>query len=273
MTPTLPPSPGLIVLLAGLPAGSAAAAAAVGSGFDGPWFWRGFGAALLLAIAIGLLLYRTHLRVIRDLRERTRADLDRQVQRRTADLEVANRNLRDLADTDGLTGLSNRRHFDRLLREAFERALLTGRRLSVLLLDVDHFKQFNDSRGHLAGDAALKSLGQLLQKAVRSDTVVARYGGEEFAVIAPGGLREATGLGERLRRKVESELDLRISVGVACLDARADRDEPALLARADRALYAAKAAGRNRVEADSLGGNGAKADVPPAEKPRALRLR
>lgn len=248
MSPTAQTLPRLILPLASLLYAPAAFAAA--GGWSGAWFWRGFGSALLLAGIAGVLLYRRHLQVLRELRERHQAELDRQVQRRTADLEIANRNLRDLADTDGLTGLSNRRHFDRLLREAFERSLLTGRRLSVLLLDVDHFKHFNDTRGHLAGDAALKSLGQLLHKSVRSDTAVARYGGEEFAVITPGGLREAVGLGERLRRRVEAELEVRVSVGVACLDPRTDRDEPALLARADRALYAAKAAGRNRVEAD-----------------------
>lgn len=265
MSPTAQMLPRLTLLLAFLPV--APAALAVGESFGGALYWRGFGSGLLLAVIAIALLYRQHLRILRGLRERHQAELDRQVQRRTADLEIANRNLRDLADTDGLTGLSNRRHFDRLLREAFERSLLTGRRLSVLLLDVDHFKRFNDSRGHLAGDAALKSLGQLLQKAVRSDTAVARYGGEEFAAITPGGLREAVGLGERLRRMVEAELEVRISVGVACLDPRSDRDEPALLARADRALYAAKAAGRNRVEADRSGNgetapaDSAKADV------------
>jgi diguanylate cyclase (GGDEF)-like protein len=248
MSPTAQTLPRLILPLASSLFAPAALAATGGLG--GAWFWRGFGCALLLAGIAGALLYRRHLQILQGLRERHRAELDRQVQRRTADLEIANRNLRDLADTDGLTGLSNRRHFDRLLREAFERSLLTGRRLSVLLLDVDHFKHFNDTRGHIAGDSALKSLGQLLHKAVRSDTAVARYGGEEFAVITPGGLREAVGLAERLRRRVEAELEVRVSVGVACLDPRTDRDEPALLARADRALYAAKAAGRNRVEAD-----------------------
>lgn len=226
-------------------ASTASAAPALGGFTQG--FLSGFASAAVLAVLVVLSLQALQQRRLRQLAAQRQAELDRAVAKRTADLEIANRTLRDLADTDALTGVSNRRHFDRLLREGFERALLTQRRLSVLLLDVDHFKALNDSAGHLAGDAVLRQLGQLLQRAVRSDTTVARYGGEEFAVIIPVGLREAAGLAERLRRTVEAELSIRVSIGVACFDPPHDRDEPALLARADRALYAAKAAGRNRV--------------------------
>lgn len=223
-----------------------------GTGFSAG-FWSGFACALVLGALAVLAQRRAHRRQQRALAEQRQRELDQVVARRTADLVNANRTLRDLADTDALTGVSNRRHFDRLLREGVERALLTGRRLSVLLIDVDHFKQVNDQEGHLAGDEVLRQLGLLLQRAVRSDTAVARYGGEEFAVITPSGLAEAVGLAERLRRAVEAGSRVRVSIGVASFEARLDRDEPALLARADRALYAAKAGGRNRVESDPPG--------------------
>lgn len=218
-----------------------------------PSFWSGFASATALALVALLAQRWRHQRELRQRLDQRQEELDQVVARRTADLLTANRTLRDLADTDALTGISNRRHFDRLLREGFERALLTGRRLSVLLIDVDHFKRVNDSEGHLAGDQLLRELGQLLQNAVRSDTVVARYGGEEFAVISPSGLREAVGLAERLRRAVEADSRIRISIGVASFEAALDGDEPALLARADRALYAAKEGGRNRVQSDPPG--------------------
>ncbi|WP_176763961.1 GGDEF domain-containing protein [Aquimonas voraii] len=222
------------------------------SGFSAG-FWTGFASAAALGALALLGQRRAHRRQQHALAEQRQKELDQVVARRTADLVNANRTLRDLADTDALTGVSNRRHFDRLLREGVERALLTGRRLSVLLIDVDHFKQVNDREGHLAGDEVLRQLGQLLQRAVRSDTVVARYGGEEFAVITPSGLAEAVGLAERLRRAVEADSRIRVSLGVASFEPKLDGDEPALLARADRALYAAKAAGRNRVESDPPG--------------------
>ncbi|MFN7781113.1 MAG: GGDEF domain-containing protein [Lysobacterales bacterium] len=219
----------------------------------GAGFWSGFATAAALGGLALLVQRRAHRQQQIELAAQRQHELDQVVARRTADLLSANRTLRDLADTDALTGVSNRRHFDRLLREGFERALLTGRRLSVLLIDVDHFKQVNDEQGHLAGDEVLRQLGTLLQRAVRSDTVVARYGGEEFAVITPGGLADAVGLGERLRRAVEDGASIRVSIGVASFEASLDRDEPALLARADRALYAAKTGGRNRVESDPPG--------------------
>ena len=232
-------------VLANAPSAASTAAAA--------GFWTGFASATVFALVALWVQHRRHGRALKHLLAQRQEELDNVVARRTADLVTANRTLRDLADTDALTGISNRRHFDRLLREGFERALLTGRRLSVLLIDVDHFKQVNDNEGHLVGDRILRELGQLLQNAVRSDTVVARYGGEEFAVISPSGLREAVGLAERLRRAVEQSLAIRISIGVASFETSLDQDEPALLARADRALYAAKAGGRNRVQSDPAG--------------------
>ena len=165
---------------------------------------------------------------------------------------------------DPLTGLYNRRYLDDRLRQEVERAQRYGLPLSVLLLDVDHFKRVNDTWGHLVGDAALIALGQLLRNAVRPQDIAVRYGGEEVVVVTPDtDLSGAEELAERLRRTImetvlvaadgnlnREALRLTVSVGVAVL--RLDNDAAQnLLRRADSALYAAKRAGRNRVAVES----------------------
>ena len=173
-------------------------------------------------------------------------------------LEEANRNLLMLASTDGLTGLANRRSFDKALVRELARCARDGLPLALLLIDVDHFKSYNDSYGHQEGDECLKRLSHLLRgMARRPGDVAARYGGEEFAVILPntsadGGHQFA----ENLRTSVEalniphcrsSYGIVTVSIGLACeIPAGADS---AMLQHADAALYAAKAMGRNRAEA------------------------
>ncbi len=178
--------------------------------------------------------------------------LDALVKQRLAQLESTNQRLRTLSETDALTGLANRRHFDEVLRDALARALLVDRPLAVLMLDVDHFKVYNDTHGHLAGDEILRQIGAELRGSIRNDTLAARYGGEEFALIAPAKLQEARDLGERLRKRIEAHVGVTASIGVACFDVRRDADEAALIARADQALYHAKRAGRNRVQVDAI---------------------
>ncbi|HTT71522.1 MAG TPA: GGDEF domain-containing protein [Anaeromyxobacteraceae bacterium] len=159
-----------------------------------------------------------------------------------------------------LTGLYNRRHFMERLSAELAAADRHRRALSVLLLDVDHFKQLNDERGHLAGDEALKMLGATLRAAVRKEDVVARFGGEEFVVLArETALAGAKTLAERIRRSVSRarasfdgrEIALTVSVGVAVLSGQEGyepgRSEQKVLGRADRALYRAKEGGRNAV--------------------------
>lgn len=181
--------------------------------------------------------------------------LDALVKQRLAQLESTNQRLRTLSETDALTGLANRRHFDEVLRDALARALLVDRPLAVLMLDVDHFKAYNDTHGHLAGDDILRQIGAELRGSIRNDTLAARYGGEEFALIAPARTREANDLGERLRKRIEAQVGVTASIGVACFDVRRDADEAALIARADQALYHAKRAGRNRVHVDGIEGS------------------
>jgi diguanylate cyclase len=148
--------------------------------------------------------------------------------------------------TDPLTGVSNRRALDETLESMFAMMNRYDQAFSVVLLDIDHFKQINDEQGHLYGDRMLKAVSRLLDDNVRDTDLVARYGGEEFVIVMPQtGLDGATTFSDRLRRRVEQQLPLTISGGVSVA---ADGDNPqTLLARADAALYSAKAAGRNRL--------------------------
>jgi len=165
---------------------------------------------------------------------------------------------RQLAVRDGLTGLYNRRAFSELLVAAIANEdRRAGGSLGLVILDLDHFKKLNDTYGHPAGDAALRSLARLLDQHLRKGDQAARYGGEEFVVILPGSDAEhSCGAAERLRSALEkhrfvfegARIPLSASLGVAVWPGDGREPEP-LLAAADRALYAAKQAGRNRVVA------------------------
>ena len=164
--------------------------------------------------------------------------------------------------TDPLTGLGNRKYFDRSIEMAVQNALATNEPLSLLMFDIDHFKSFNDSYGHLTGDQVLRLVGLSLKQTIKGQDITARYGGEEFAVVLPNtALRQALTVADHIRRAVMSkELKKKstgeilgrvtISVGVSMLKPGDDTDS--LIERADACLYAAKRAGRNRVvcEAD-----------------------
>jgi two-component system cell cycle response regulator len=167
---------------------------------------------------------------------------------------------RERASRDGLTGLYNRREFDRLLQAAVAREERQEGRFALLLLDIDHFKKLNDTFGHPSGDAALRNTARLLEKHLRKGDQAARYGGEEFAAILPGADEKgARQLAERIRRAVaDAELELapgqraRVTVSLGVGVWPDDGGEPeSLLAAADRALYAAKQHGRDRVMAAS----------------------
>ena len=185
-------------------------------------------------------------------------NLEHVVAERTRELREANTRLETLAVTDGLTGVYNHRRFQEALGRETLRSSRNGRPFSVLFLDVDHFKRFNDSMGHPAGDELLRQLAALLTRELRLSDLVARYGGEEFAVILAETDKEvALEVAERVRAAVELELNdtalapyVTISIGVATygFDGGTSRE---LLAAADRALYVAKHTGRNRVVAAS----------------------
>ncbi len=190
--------------------------------------------------------------------------LESQVLARTADLTEANRKLESLASTDGLTGLANRRQFDKILLEEIARARRHSHPLALILLDIDFFKHFNDRYGHQAGDDCLRAVAQALKKVGRrSSDFVARYGGEEFAIILPETpCAKALELAKAVCTTVRS-LDIphsdspigfvTISAGVTCLDTRDPQPAITLVSRADAALYKAKVSGRNQAFLDNSG--------------------
>lgn len=164
-------------------------------------------------------------------------------------LELERTRLTAESITDPLTGLLNRRGFGARINEEIARAERYGHGLSLLLADIDHFKTYNDSFGHPAGDRALRRVGAILEASVRNADTVARVGGEEFAIILPNTDREgALTLAHRCRTAVEqsdwARRGITISIGVALYDVDSESTE-ALMEQADRALYAAKDLGRN----------------------------
>ena len=174
--------------------------------------------------------------------------------------KLAQTALQELANHDGLTGIANRRAFDETLKLEWRRTMREVQPLSLLMVDVDRFKHYNDSYGHLAGDECLKKVaGAMSDEMQRASDVVARYGGEEFAVILPNSaLDGAIVVAERLRAAVEklgivftnSELGhVTVSIGVASVTPSAAGDSWQLISTADAALYRAKASGRNRAVA------------------------
>jgi diguanylate cyclase (GGDEF)-like protein len=173
-----------------------------------------------------------------------------------SELREKNLELEKQSRTDAVTGLRNRRYIDEFLAVECLRARRYGAPLSVLMADLDHFKQVNDRYGHPAGDAVLRGMAHLLEGTLRAADVGGRYGGEEFVVILPQtDLEGAAEFGERLRSAVDSTsfeisgeapIHVTLSAGAAELDAKMARPED-LVAAADAALYEAKGAGRNRV--------------------------
>ncbi|MBF0284903.1 MAG: diguanylate cyclase [Magnetococcales bacterium] len=161
--------------------------------------------------------------------------------------------LRQLSITDALTGLNNRRRFDELLTEEFERSKRYGLEMSLLLFDVDHFKRFNDEHGHEQGDRVLQAVGKVMRDHFRKVDAPCRYGGEEFCAIMPStGIPGAQLTAERLRQKIEAMvvdgLKVTISIGVAVLPHSGADTPEEMLKMSDDALYAAKRGGRNQVK-------------------------
>jgi diguanylate cyclase (GGDEF)-like protein len=175
----------------------------------------------------------------------------RQLELMHAELQRQYARLAEAAVSDGLTGLKNRRHFREMLDAGFSLACRKKLPLSVVMIDVDHFKHYNDTYGHPAGDAALADLGRLLRDNARDHDVVARYGGEEFVILlAATDASSALTVCERLRSLIETRpwplRPITASFGIATLSHRS-LNPMHLVDEADRALYASKHAGRNRV--------------------------
>ncbi len=186
-------------------------------------------------------------------------DLTGSLRDRNRQLRDARRHLADLANVDELTGLGNRRLVNSTLHEELNRARRSGGELSVILLDVDYFKNYNDTYGHPAGDKVLQQLGDLMQRATtRAGEVVARYGGEEFILILPGASADsALRTANRLKDLVVAEEIphenskvapwITISQGLVTVRPDADLEPADVIKQADNALYEAKDAGRNTI--------------------------
>lgn len=259
----------------------------------------GWSVGLILALALTVLaaLARTwflHGRIARRTRElehelalrkhieeeleAIRADLEERVRERTHTLEArnaeltqlrlaletANQRLKRLVAVDALTGIANRRHFDRALDRELRRARREKLPLSLIFLDLDEFKRFNDTYGHARGDEVLRVVAHTLDETFRrGGDLVARYGGEEFAVVLPGvDARRAALYAERLRRRIwrlalayeASNVADRVTIsgGVATVPPGTIASADDLLRAADKALYRAKCQGRNRIASGTL---------------------
>lgn len=197
--------------------------------------WISFtGLPALVTVAVGVVI---HYQLVGQLKDR-QEELER------------------ISSTDSLTGLATRGVLFRRLADELGRAVRRTLPVSVIMLDVDHFKTINDTEGHLAGDEVLRRLGSRLKDALRAEDLGARYGGEEFAIVLPDtGLDAAIGTGERLRQVLSEPCAegkrVTVSLGIAQWTASETVDE--LLARADAALYKAKRNGRNQVVAAEAG--------------------
>jgi diguanylate cyclase (GGDEF)-like protein len=223
-----------------------------------------FGVTVAIPLALLYLCYQigfvSELFILR--KRMLKADYDHrallgQVTRYNSDLAVMNARLSTFALTDGLTGVSNRRDFDQKLKQSLQDQPMCAAPLALLLIDVDHFKRFNDDFGHLIGDECLKLVAAAIRDVERADDFTARYGGEEFALILPATTQvDALQIAERVRHAVEtmdcrvlpnSARGLTVSIGVGVAMANANIQPRMLVEAADSALYLAKQSGRNCV--------------------------
>lgn len=215
-----------------------------------PYIIFAFSFLFVIAMAAYTLLMLRHTGIVEHM-----------VQERTNELRIAKQELEMLTKIDSLTGLYNRRYFDEYLQQEWKRALRERTPLSIMMIDIDYFKYFNDHYGHLIGDDCLKSIAQaLLKSAQRSTDIVARYGGEEFIMILPN-TAEPLPIAEKCRAAVEQlaiphrhsppPQIVTISIGVSSIVPKHGMDPTELIHKADMGLYKAKQLGRNRVETQS----------------------
>jgi diguanylate cyclase (GGDEF)-like protein len=220
-----------------------------------PWYHTWWFRLLMAVLAISLLAsaYRARVRHL----TRRQIQLEAMVAARTHELEDSNAQLAALSSTDGLTGISNRRGFDAALESEWRRGARNGYTLALAMLDVDHFKAYNDHYGHQAGDRCLRQVADLIAaRGRRTSDLVARYGGEEFALLCPAtdaaeAMEAARDICEELAKLALPHAKsphgvVTISIGVATVVPDEGASWSTLIDRADRALYKAKKSGRNR---------------------------
>ncbi len=192
-----------------------------------------------------------------EIQRRANETLEFKVRERTHELEIANQRLEELTFTDGLTGIRNRRFLNRALEREFARAKREKLPLSLLLIDIDHFKQFNDKYGHLVGDDCLRTVaGRIEETALRENDIVARYGGEEFCVLLPNTDQAGSQqVAEMIRKRVceagfqvgQQPVVITVSIGLTTCIPERHHEIDQFVAAADSALYASKRNGRNQV--------------------------
>jgi diguanylate cyclase (GGDEF)-like protein len=209
-----------------------------------------------IALAIeNALLYAKSKRAEETLQEAS-DNLEKEVMSRTSELKKAKDNLEQMSITDGLSGLYNYRFLTHSLESELRRAKRYDRTLALLLMDIDYFKNLNDSYGHRCGDYVIKTVGKLLKSNVRATDVVARYGGDELAVmLIETSTKSAHEVAEKLKKEIGSylfqwqtkQLSVSLSIGLATAPAPGIQEVSHLVDAADRALYQAKRAGRNTV--------------------------
>lgn len=199
--------------------------------------------------------------IYRDISDRKKAE--EALQERTKQLEEANSLLEQISNLDGLTSIPNRRYFEHFYDIEWRRARRENKEISVIMIDVDFFKDYNDRYGHPAGDECLKKIAKTLQVANRAGDVLARYGGEEFVAVLPStGMAGALHLARMMQRRVK-ELDIEhetsplgrrvtISLGIATVIPDRNSDPLALMTMADQSLYQAKIKGRDRIEGSGV---------------------
>lgn len=217
-----------------------------------PWLYVLIGILISLAVPFYLILMARHA-----------ASVEVLVSRRTSELDEANRKLASLSLTDGLTSIANRRYFDDHLDQEWKRAIRDRQPLSLIMVDIDQFKAYNDYYGHLAGDDCLRQVARVLNGIpARPGDLVARYGGEEFALILPKTNDGALALGEKCRAAVAGaniphhasfvKPVVTVSVGVATVFPQMGSEPAQLILLADQALYRAKLRGRNLVVVETV---------------------
>ncbi|MEQ1643824.1 MAG: diguanylate cyclase [Pyrinomonadaceae bacterium] len=223
-----------------------------------PFFYQTNVFMLLVVLGVAVLLFGLWKISVRQLEAREKR-LTRLVQERTAALAAANENLEALANSDGLTKIGNRRRFESFLVAEWHRAIRFKTEISLVMIDIDHFKLYNDTYGHQAGDETLQRAAEAFAAAIKRPTdLVARFGGEEFAIVlggtdAEGALQIAEEAVANLRElriphsASQTSDSLTVSVGVATFFGNLESSEIDLIEAADRALYAAKHSGRNRI--------------------------
>ena len=220
-----------------------------------------FGGIALMSLFYALSIsYRVNMdrKLRQEIQIKLTHELDELVRERTEELETVNEKLRIVSITDGLTAIYNRRHFDNCLEIEYNRAYREKSRITVLLLDLDHFKNLNDTFGHSFGDLCLQAAARVIKKTVQRPTdVVARYGGEEFVVLLPEtDLQGAVYIAWAINKEIscqtivdgDLETQIAVSIGVASCIPEKKNEQKVLVKEADEWLYKAKENGRNRVE-------------------------